>query len=174
MIGIKVDAREALHDLHPDREREALEHWLPRAALWTRMRLQENILARTQTVGRTGNLRKKISAEFGNEGFSLWMRTDYASFVDQPTRPHEIKARNKQFLAFPAQGGIITRRRATGHVRTRFVSPTGKSTYGAAVFTRRVMHPGTRGAFFVDATMQDANEHLPRLLEESIAFVRRQ
>ena len=88
-------------------------------------------------ISRTGRLTDSMrEGATVRRGF-LQYRSDvsanapYALFVDQPTRPHEIRARRGPFLVF------------------FWGPPKGP---GATIFARKVNHPGTRGALFSDMT----------------------
>lgn len=61
---------------------------------------------------------------------------DYAAYVEQGTKPHEIRPRNRKALRFPADGGSA---RLSGSPRTG----------GRVRFAKRVQHPGTRAQPFM-------------------------
>ncbi len=88
-------------------------------------------------ISRTGRLTdsmregRTIRRGFLEYQSDVSANSSYSLYVDQPTMPHEIRARRAPFLVFfwgPPKG--------PGHT----------------VFFRKVNHPGTRGALFSDMT----------------------
>lgn len=95
---------------------------------------------------RTGRLRAGIVAHFlSSSGRSVTWEIlspmGYSMFVENPTRPHEIRARNARSLAFRGRGGGM-------------------------VYRQSVQHPGTRGYPFMGPGMQQAERTLVRELEK--------
>lgn len=153
-----------LQGLKPAVQR-AIEAWVPGAAIYTREAMRQQILQRTQTVGRTGFLRNSTSLTLRARGFTVYPTAQYAIFVDQPTRPHEIRPVRRQALAFARSGGIVSRSGATVQTRFRY---GGRETKTSAVIVRSVHHPGTRGTFFNDATRQAVRTPLAAMLQRSL------
>jgi hypothetical protein len=76
------------------------------------------IEAKTQT--RTGRLLREVDRyriPQGLQGHLVW-RAPYAGYIDEGTKPHLIRARNAQTLAFRAGGQTIFRR-AVNHPGTQ-------------------------------------------------------
>ena len=76
---------------------------------------------------RTGRLTASMSARTartGGMGFVsiVEIKAPYALWVDEPTKPHVIEAKNATYLRFKVRGSWV--------------------------MTKRVHHPGTRGAWF--------------------------
>lgn len=76
---------------------------------------------------RTGRLTSSMvarTARTGGMGFLsiIEIKAPYALWVDEPTKPHVIEARNALWLRFKVRGQWV--------------------------FRKRVYHPGTRGAWF--------------------------
>lgn len=91
---------------------------------------------------RTGKLRRSIRARqlYASATTVTWeilAAANYALFVDQPTRPHVIRARNAKTLAFRGRSGDM-------------------------VFPQSVNHPGTRGYPFMSAGQRVAEAKLTR------------
>ncbi len=98
-----------------------------------------------QYQDRTGRLRGAIVAHFVRSSgrsvtWEILSPTNYSMFVENPTRPHEIRARNARSLAFRGRDGRM-------------------------VFRQSVQHPGTRGYPFMGPGMQQAERTLWRELE---------
>lgn len=163
-LSIRVDgnALEALRRM-PARLEATINGWADRAAQYSRGVMVQTIRDRQQAVGRTGILSNSVTAIRTPTGFTVGPTAEYAVFVDQPTRPHDIYPRTARALAFASAGGVITRSTTTGHVRSKFTFG-GKTTIGGAVFARHVRHPGTRGLFFVDATAEALEDPLAEML----------
>jgi hypothetical protein len=70
---------------------------------------------------------------------------DYAAYVEQGTRPHEIRPRNRKALRWAADGASA---RLSGTPRSG----------GRVRFAKRVMHPGTRAQPFMVPGAQKAVE----------------
>lgn len=81
---------------------------------------------------RTGNLGRSIrlGRVSATEAETI-AGANYAIYVHEGTRPHEIRPRNKKALAFPANSGSAT---LGGRVRSG----------GKVRFAKRVRHPGTK------------------------------
>jgi len=86
--------------------------------------VQAKILA---PVGQTGHLRGSIRKipVFSIRGptFRVEATASYAPFVENDTRPHDIKARNAKFLRFRVGGRVV--------------------------YAKIVHHPGTKGQHFL-------------------------
>lgn len=99
-----------------------------------------------QYQDRTGRLRSGIVAHFlSSSGRSVTWEilspAPYSQYVENPTRPHEIRARNARALAFRGRGGQM-------------------------VYRQSVQHPGTRGYPFMGPGYQQAERTLIRELEK--------
>lgn len=162
-VNIRVENARALRFLkgYPEVFGKALARWTLRGGVLVQGVMREVIRER-QKHG-TGALSNSVQAAYTGKGFEVGPTVDYAEFVDQPTRPHEIRPRNKKVLAFAASGGRIARSRS-GKVRTKF--PDGG--HGNAVFATVVHHPGTKGMFFIDETVRRTVNPLSSLLDEEL------
>lgn len=175
-LTITVDSEEAKRALDPAKVDQAVRAWVPRAANETATRMQGIIRERQKTFGRTGILRNSIARQLRSDGFTVMATAPYALLVDQPTREHDIRPRNKKCLAFPRAGGIVTRS-ANGNVRTRFLfggktaSGRNRQSFHSAVFAMVVHHPGTRGLRFIEGTEEWARDTLPGMLEAELRRV---
>lgn len=78
---------------------------------------------------KMGFLRDSVDAKFTANGFSVFPTAPYAKFVDQPTKPHRIFPRGARVLRWFGEGG----------------SP---------IFAAYVLHPGTKGVFFIKRTKE--------------------
>lgn len=90
-----------------------------------------------ETPRKTGNLsRNNTVGNLSKSGVTFVNRANYAGFVHQGTRAHDIRPRRAKALRFAASAGSA---RLTGSPRT-----------GSSVrFARRVRHPGTRSNPFM-------------------------
>lgn len=91
---------------------------------------------------RTGRLRSGIVAYFISRNgrsvtWEILSPARYSVFVENPTKPHKIRARNGGFLAF-------------------------KGSSGETVFRREVQHPGTPGFPFMGPGFLQAERTLER------------
>ena len=109
----------------------------------------------------TGNLRSSITPEV--DGFkegTVGTNVEYAMAVEYGSRPHDIKPREKQALAFEV-GGTKGRYVTTKSGKRRYQ----KGKPGEPVVVRRVKHPGTKPqpflepAFIVGGKVADKNFH---------------
>lgn len=80
-----------------------------------------------QVPVKTGRLRASIYSEMDELQSSTKTNTGYGLFVDQPTRPHVIRPNIAKFLHFQI-GGVD-------------------------IYTKEVNHPGTKGNFFIQRTL---------------------
>ncbi len=97
----------------------------------------------TSFKDRTGALRQSITR--GQK--STWVHflkatAKHAAFVEYPTKPHRIEARNGSVLRFMFHGGIR--------------------------FARSVNHPGTKGAHFMDAAATVGARFLDWRMQDAI------
>lgn len=105
--------------------------------------------ATSSFVDRTGNLRNSIErgqratwAHFVRAG---GRKAPYALFIESGSKPHEIKARRKKFLRFE-QGGRV-------------------------VFRKRVFHPGTKPARFMQSARNVAEAMASQYIESGLNSV---
>lgn len=112
--------------------------------------VQTEVLGRTPR-GETGRLGNTLRVEVQTSGseFTATITTGvpYARFVEEGTRPHVIEPRRKKALAFRGRGGRIVR--------------------------RRVMHPGTRGVFFMRRGWEASQPHIRRRYANALQRVAR-
>jgi hypothetical protein len=169
---------------HPERVRAALDRWVQRAAPYAQREMVLIIRERQSTYGRTGHLAGSVRIQPAPGGFAVGPTVAYAPFVQWPTRRHEIRARNAKALALPLGRGVFEARLGT---RANQFSSTGrpkrftmariggkeravKTASGREVeFRRSVMHPGTRGLRFLEATAERVLEPLAAMLNEELA-----
>lgn len=154
--------------LSPEAAARARKQWAGRGALYVRNAMVEEI--RTRQRGGDGFLRKSVAFAIGAAGFTVYPTANYALFVDQPTRPHIIRPRRRQALAFARAGGQATRSLG-GEVGTRFAFGGRQATAGA-VIVKSVRHPGSRGLGFEAATSRAIQEPLRRDLEDILKSAR--
>lgn len=95
---------------------------------------------------RTGNLRNSITR--GEKStWALFVKAGgqgarYAIFIEAGSRPHEIKARRARFLRFEQDGQIV--------------------------FRKRVFHPGTKPARFMESARNAADELAGQYIEAGL------
>lgn len=127
------------------RSLDVVEQSLDRAVEYAAIEGAEYARAVGQYQDRTGRLRSGITAHFiSSSGRSVTWEIlspmGYSTFVENPTRPHEIRARNARSLAFKGRDGRM-------------------------VYRQSVQHPGTRGYPFMGPGYQQAERTLWRELE---------
>lgn len=119
-----------------------------RAELEQRTRITARVLAsewedqlQTTSPVDTGNMRQQtvVRDERTSEGARVTARvdTDYARYVAEGTRPHEIVPRNARALRF--------------------------TVGGRTVFATRVMHPGTQGNAWWDESLNGVADMTRRI-----------
>jgi hypothetical protein len=105
------------------------------------------------TPVRTGNLRRSLDKDprdVTDTSAKIHMAANYALFVEEDTRAHEITPNARKALAFSTQG-IINERfgtqakssfRLSGSLRSGALRRFGNAAF---VVVKRVHHPGTKG-----------------------------
>lgn len=164
-ITIKEDVREKL-EREPNAMRAAFRDWSRQAAQVVRAAMVNYIRENQQSYGRTGTLSNSVTTESDDKGFRVYPTVDYAVFVDQPTRPHEIRPVRAQALAFPMPGGRLATTRGGQHLTAYRAGSRELMT--DVRFARVVHHPGTRGMFFIQGTVEETEETIVDLLEDRI------
>lgn len=143
-MSFKVDSNEALKDLARVQAdmlasvRQVLGQLAALAAAHAR--------ATTTFKDKTGALRKSIRRDFKGQ-WSHFVKVGgkdapYAQWIEAGSRAHEIKARRARFLRFE-QGGQV-------------------------VFRKRVFHPGTKAARFMQSARDTAEGVATQHLETNI------
>jgi len=92
---------------------------------------------------KTGKLRRNIVADISGESATVGTNTGYGLFVDLPTRPHIIRARDGGYLRIPLPNGQI-------------------------IFRKQVFHTGTKGAFFRRATLISSAPKIQESLQQRL------
>ncbi len=87
---------------------------------------------------RTGFLRESITRRETHQGFLVYASVPYAKFVDQGTAPHWIFPRNTLVLRWFGE-------------------------FEAPIFAKRVYHPGTKAAHFIERTKEAMRQVLREL-----------
>lgn len=94
--------------------------------------------------GYGGNLRQSIRKyPYGQTGFIVNVGADYGVYVDQGTKPHIIRPKNKQYLTF-------------------------KSSDGTWIRARQVNHPGTKPTFFFTNAVRDSELEANGLMSKAM------
>lgn len=144
---------------------QALQAWRPKAGQFVRGVMVQVIRERQKAgTGATSNSVQWVPTP---GGFFVGPTNAAAQFIDKPTRAHIIRPVRARALAFARPGGVITRSRATGHVRTKFRFG-GRSTTTSAVFATIVHHPGTKGLDFTGETARRVPEPLSAMLIDEV------
>jgi HK97 gp10 family phage protein len=98
--------------------------------------------ARLYAPVNTGNLRGSITSAVTTRGLTVsgtvGSPLEYAVYVHEGTRPHEIRARTP--------GGTLTWKAGPG---------SGENRPGPRMYARRTFHPGTRPQPFLRKAMED-------------------
>lgn len=97
---------------------------------------QGTILIQQEMANFLGNQINSISSEIDEFESITGTHTGYGLFVDQPTAPHVIRPNISKFLRFTIGGQVI--------------------------YAREVQHPGTKGKFFIQRTLDIV---MPQLLD---------
>lgn len=123
-------------------------------------RIEREVKRRTPV--RTGHLRGSWATRTRNGGWAVIVGTDklYARFVEEGTRPHEIRPRTKKVLAWPIAG-----RSAAGLGRGPQGTRKGK---GALAFARVVKHPGTKGVHMAKRAVDEKGGEVVGLLRVAL------
>lgn len=128
---------------------------------------KENFHKRQEhTIGPAGGFVGSVRAHRVSElTVAVQPNVPYSVFVDQPTRAHIIRPKNKKALHWRTQfvttraielpGGV---QRGTKTLRSGAISH----------FAQEVHHPGTKGHFVILKTARRLAPQLPRLAEETI------
>lgn len=124
---------------------DTIEQRIDRAVEYAAVEGAEEARRAGQYQDRTGRLRAGITAYFASSNgrsvtWEILSPMPYSVYVENPTRPHTIRARNARALRFEVGG------------RT--------------VFAKQVSHPGTRGYPFMGPGYQQAERTLWRELEQ--------
>ena len=102
----------------------------------------------------TGNLRGSIHAEPRLKDAIIATSANYARYVNDGTRPHDIYPKHKKALAFPPSG---SRPGVRGGMK---VGITASGGVVGRIVVKHVRHPGTKGKHFVE----DTYEHLSNII----------
>lgn len=127
---------------------------------------------------RTGELERRTRGFLtsltttGAEGV-VESATDYASYLDAGTRPHEIRPLNYHW---GAGRYVVPRSRVTGKRAKGVTFGAGRGKFlrffgagGGVVFARVVHHPGTRGDGYMGAAYLKAERVMLREIDVGIA-----
>jgi hypothetical protein len=167
-LRIEDDATEALDSI-PGELEKVLREWSAQGALLTQDELRRVIREKQQTYGATGYLSNSVVFELTGSGFVVYPAADYALFVDQPTRPHEIRPVLAKALVFAPRNGGPTRLGTTRTgSRVGFRRIGTREVASSVVFVQVVHHPGTKGFFFIEETAERVEEKLVALLEKKV------
>ncbi len=128
------------------RSLDVIEKSIDRAVEYAAVEGAEEARRVGQYQDRTGRLRAGITAYFVRSSgrsvtWEILSPMGYSKFVESPTRPHEIRARNARSLAFKGRDGRM-------------------------IYRQSVQHPGTHGYPFMGPGMQQAERTLVRELEK--------
>jgi len=122
-VSIRVDTSD--YDRKIGLVRAGIDEFLPMIITEGTPLIQQEMA--NQVPVKTGRLRASISSELGQNESETSTNTGYGLYVDQPTQPHIIYPRIAKFLRFQIDGIWI---RASS-----------------------VNHPGTKGNFFIQRTV---------------------
>ncbi len=168
LVRVRVDApavKEA--EARPRLLRVSVAKWAVRLAVIGRTEMVRQIRSRQQSYGRTGRLSNSTQAAADKSGVVIGTTASYGPFVDQPTRPHEIRPVRAKALAFPGGGAGRLGSTRTGK-RTAFKQVGTREVRGNVAFARVVRHPGTRGMFYAAHTARALEQPATDLLDATI------
>jgi HK97 gp10 family phage protein len=124
--------------------------------------------ARSLVPVRRGDLRESIFSRVTGMVLHFGAAKRYARYVEEGTRPHEIRpvrARALRFVVTPRSQAITRRGRMVTVFRYR-----GRFTRRGprAVFARRVWHPGTWARPFIGPAVTIGLDRAPELIREKL------
>lgn len=90
---------------------------------------------------KTGKLKRSIRSDVIGDTGIVSTNSGYGLFVDEPTKPHIIRAKNTPYLRIPLPDGTI-------------------------IFRKQVFHTGTKGAFFRRNTLIRSRDRIVERLEQ--------
>lgn len=173
---MRVDIRTTvtgLEKLSPAQVKEGVREWAREGAPLVQGEMVRVIRGMQKSYGRTGELAGSVRITPGPSGFSVGPEAPHAVFFVEGTRPHEIRPRNAQALAFPPSGARMGTRRAPlasgkpSHFSVfRF---GGKETRGGVIFAKVVHHPGTDPHDVPGETARRIEGPLTELLDKKLA-----
>jgi len=103
---------------------------------------------------KTGFLRNKILMEISTKGFTgtVTSHAEYSQAIEEGTRPHTIRTKNKKVLAGP-------KRKA----------PPGWDNISGdyAIYGKEIQHPGTKPKPFMFPAWKSACLHLEKLIRKA-------
>lgn len=172
MITVDVDARRAIAELKatPSQVRRAVAIFLPKAGAYAGGVMRRVIASSTKNAkGQTAaSVQAAVQGDavvVGPQRRTTKWGTFDPIFLDQGTRPHEIKPRFAKALAFPRSG---SRAGIRGGVKVSVFRFGGREAVSDLVVAMGVHHPGTEGIHFVDRTARAIEGALPGMLDSEI------
>lgn len=122
-VSITVDTSD--YDRKIGLVRAGIAEFIPRMVTEGTPLIQQEMA--NQVPVKTGRLRASINSVISQDQSITSTNTGYGLFVDQPTQPHFIRPKIGQFLRFMIDGRMV--------------------------YARQVYHPGTKGNFFIQRTL---------------------
>lgn len=125
-----------------------------------------------KTPIKTGNLARGFRAE--RLGFMRWRISNlvkYFPFVEDDTKPHEIRPKNKKALAFPSAGkfaaltGKTLKLTKSGAVSAGHMKAYGNLTMAVV---KSVHHPGTKGQHMMSNSVREINDRLMQNISTAV------
>jgi len=95
---------------------------------------------------KTGKLKRSIRSDIFGDSAKISTNSGYGLFVDLPTKPHIIKARNTPFLRIPLPSGEV-------------------------IFRRQVFHTGTKGHFFRRKALNASSPRIKEMMQNKLRDV---
>jgi hypothetical protein len=149
----------------------AIARFLPEAGSYAAGIMRRVIASRTrgyakgQTAGSVRATMRGAAVVVGPQPRTTKWGTFDPVFLDEGTRPHELRPRFARVLAFASSGAQQGTRAGRQVSVFRF---GGRTVVSDLVYARSVHHPGTKGIHFVDATLQEIRTPLQLMLDRAI------
>jgi hypothetical protein len=128
-----------------------LDHWVPMTVKFAKQNISPHNKTKMTSRSIVPGRRSKHEAEVKASGAAV--------FLEEGTRPHEIKPRNGKVLAWPAKGTKRTLSGRAARSGSAFNRKAGKFRKGAFVYARAVHHPGTKPSPFLMPAAEEALEN---------------
>jgi hypothetical protein len=135
-----------------------LDHWVPMTVKFAKQNISPHNKTKATSRSIVPGHRGKLDAEVRAAGAAV--------FLEEGTRPHEIKPRNAKVLAWPASGTKRTLSGRAARSGPMFNRKTKTFRKGAFIYARSVHHPGTKPSPFLMPAAEEAleNYHWDRMV----------
>lgn len=155
-ININVDWGKALDGLDKHTINRAVDQGLKRAAIYTESQAKKNMSSHVVT----GKARAGITHRVAGGAAYIGSADPVLRFLEEGTRPHVIRPRNKKALAWPNAGFSAA---GLGH------GPQGTlKASGSLTVRKKVNHPGTDAYHILEGTLKSETGSIVNIFTQSI------